>query len=116
MDEKNKEIPKMTKEDVARSKRLIKQSEDKLNLMISEKEAKEKLVAIKEKYNKVIADSAKPEFLYRQEFYDTLLDIDKINMKHYVTNVNDAIDREESSIKALQEAIDNAEVSDNEWW
>ena len=45
-----------------------------------------------------------------------VLDIDKINMKHYVTNVNDAIDREESSIKALQEAIDNAEVSDNEWW
>ncbi len=114
MDEKNKEIPKMTKEDVARSKRLIKQSEDKLNLMISEKEAKEKLVDLQTKYNKLRDGTDKPEFLYKQEFYDTLLDIDKINMKHYVTNVNDAIDREESSIKALQEAIDNAEVSDNE--
>lgn len=114
MTEQKNELNKITPEEEKVTKKLIKQSEDKINLLITEKEAKEKIVSLKNKFNKVKEGTDKPEFMFKQEFYDALLDIDNVNLKHYITQVNDAVDREESVIKSLKKKLEETEVLKNE--
>lgn len=114
MTEQKDELKKITPEQEKVTKRLIKQSEDKIKMMMSEKEAKEKIVELKTKFNKLRDGTDKPEYMFRQEFHDALLDIDKVNLEYYQTQVNDAVDREEKSNKALKDRLANTEVESNE--
>ena len=114
MTEKKKEQKEITESQEKITKRLIKQSEDKMDLLLAEKKAKMKIVELKNKYNLLREGTDKPEFVFKQEFYDTLLDIDNINLKHYIIQVDDAVDREKSTVKALQDKLKNSEVISDE--
>ena len=114
MTEKKKEQKEITENQKKVTERLIKQSEDKINLLLDEKKAKMKIVELKNKYNKLREGTDKPEFLFKQEFYDTLLNIDNINLKHYITQVDDAVDREQSTIKALENQLKDKKVISDE--
>lgn len=82
--------------------RKIKQSETTLSLIEKEKDYKVELVNIKSKYNTLREGTDKPEFVFKQEFYDVLLKIEEVNLEHYLVNANDAIDQQKSGIEGLK--------------
>jgi len=119
MDEIKNEKQTFTADDVGRMNKLITQSENKLVLLKRERELRNKLQEIKVANNGVNENKYRPHYLYMQDFHNIILELEQVNHENYLTNVNDAVSREESSLKGMIKMIEDAEIekveSDVKW-
>lgn len=100
------EKKEMSKEEQIKSlNRQIEQTKMHKDLVEREKKYKEELYAIKAENNQLVDGTDKPAFVYMQSFYDTLLNIEKVNLDHYLINVKDSITQDDSRIEGFTKLI-----------
>ena len=105
---KNEETPKMAQADADRINKLILQGRNKLSLITKEKDLRNKLQEFKLNNKEVKEGNSKPNYLYMQEFHNIIAELESVNHEHYLTNANDAISREDSSIKGMLKMIEDS--------
>ncbi len=114
MEQKNKEQQTITPDQKKMFLKKKAQSQVRLDLVTKEKNLRVELQNIKNKYNTIKEGTKDLEFMYRPEYFDTILKLEEVSLEAYLINANDEIDKLEREVKGMDKLLSDAIVKEEE--